>query len=109
MGFCTVMLITQILSKMDLTRFGNKVFNAELYVIYPVSKVVNKYGPQTRPALVSVPAVRPGVKRARSPPPASGGPTQSVTGVEERLHNMESFLKMKSSKLILSIIQHCPI
>ena len=75
------------------------VLNLISLLVDAVSKVVNKYGPQTRPALVSVPTVRPGVKRARSPPPTSGDPTQSVGGVEERLHNMESYLKVKSGIL----------
>ncbi|XP_030854382.1 MAP3K12-binding inhibitory protein 1 isoform X2 [Strongylocentrotus purpuratus] len=63
-----------------------------------VSKVVNKYGPQTRPALITMPHVRPAVKRERIQRESSGsdGAAGPVTGVEERLHNMESFLKIKT-------------
>ncbi|XP_063958179.1 MAP3K12-binding inhibitory protein 1-like [Lytechinus pictus] len=63
-----------------------------------VSQVVNKYGPQTRPALIMKPHVRPAVKRDRITRETSStnGPAGPVTGVEERLHNMESFLKVKT-------------
>lgn len=72
-----------------------------------VSKVVNKYGPQTRPALISMPTIRPGIKRERMSTESSGAASQvtSATGVEERLHNMESFLKMKQGTTSSSVFQ----
>lgn len=76
-----------------------KMLTAELPIFFfTVSKVVNKYGPQTRPALITLPHVRPAVKRERIQRDSSGadGAAGPVTGVEERLHNMESFLKIKT-------------
>ncbi|XP_071503986.1 MAP3K12-binding inhibitory protein 1-like [Diadema antillarum] len=61
-----------------------------------VSKVVNKYGPQTRPGLVSIPLARPGIKRTRTLPDSTTCSTNSVSGIEERLHNMESFLGLQA-------------